>query len=46
MTSHNVPPKGKDVDSLQLLVDLLRSGGTNPAPTENIAAERWRKVLW
>lgn len=35
-----------DDDALRLLVDLLRSGGTNPVPTENMLAERWRKVLW
>ncbi|TFK55378.1 6-phosphogluconate dehydrogenase C-terminal domain-like protein [Heliocybe sulcata] len=33
-------------ESLELLAELLRSGGCNPEVTNNIDAARWRKVLW
>ncbi|KLO10230.1 6-phosphogluconate dehydrogenase C-terminal domain-like protein [Schizopora paradoxa] len=32
--------------ALDLFVNLLRSGGANPDPREDINVERWRKVLW
>jgi len=32
--------------ALDLFVDLLRTGGANPDPQDDINVERWRKVLW
>jgi len=32
--------------ALETFANLLVEGSANPAPTANIDAERWRKVLW
>lgn len=43
---HPIPDGNPEEESLKLLTDLLLKGGVNPEPESDIAAQRWKKVLW
>ncbi len=42
----STPSRKEEQAALDLFVDLLRAGGANPDPRDDINVERWRKVLW